>query len=57
MADILHVALTMSPEEQELRMRRLSRKVRDTNIYRWAAKLLSEACGLADARLLVHPAI
>jgi trehalose 6-phosphate synthase len=39
----LHSALTMSPEEQERRMRRLRAQVADNNIYRWAGMLLSEA--------------
>ena len=41
MADGLHAALTMPPEEQERRMRRMRAQVEDNNIYRWAGTLLS----------------
>jgi trehalose 6-phosphate synthase len=50
MADALYQALTMLPGDQEWRMRRLGRTVGETNIYRWAGMLLSEACKLADTR-------
>ncbi len=35
-------ALNMSEEEQSARMRRLRAGVRENNIYRWAANLLSD---------------
>jgi trehalose 6-phosphate synthase len=38
----LHAALTMPPEEQERRMRRMRARVTDYNIYRWAGMMLSE---------------
>ncbi len=44
----LHAVLTMPPEEQQRRMRRMRAQVRDNNIYRWAGTLLSEACKLVD---------
>src|SRR5262249_24051752 len=47
LAEAYHRALTMAPEEQEQRMRRMRRQVQDHNIYRWAGVLLSEACKLA----------
>jgi trehalose 6-phosphate synthase len=49
----LYLALTMPPEEQEQRMRRLRSQVADNNIYRWAGMLLSEASRHVDARQLV----
>ncbi len=47
-AETLHRALTMAPEEQERRMRRMRAQVADHNIYRWAGLLLAEAGKLAD---------
>ncbi len=44
----LLAALTMPPEEQQRRMRRMRVQVADNNIYRWAGMLLSEACKLVD---------
>ena len=35
-------ALEMSDEEQAVRMRRMRTKVKDHNVYRWAANLLSD---------------
>jgi trehalose 6-phosphate synthase len=52
-ARALYLALTMPPEEQEQRMRRLRSQVADNNIYRWAGMLLSEASRHVDARQLV----
>lgn len=48
-AEALHLALIMSAEEQENRMRRMREQILEHNIYRWASKLLSEAGKLADA--------
>jgi len=48
-AEGLRTALTMAPEEQEQRMRRMRQQVGDNNIYRWAGMLLSEAGKLAGA--------
>jgi trehalose 6-phosphate synthase len=41
-AGAIHRALDMSEEEQSARMRRLRSEVRENNIYRWAANLLSD---------------
>jgi trehalose 6-phosphate synthase len=49
-AEALRAALTMPPEEQGQRMRRLRAEINDNNIYRWAGMLLSEASKLVDAR-------
>jgi trehalose-6-phosphate synthase len=40
-ADSIFVALTMPPEEQEKRMRRMRETVAENNVYRWAGKLIS----------------
>jgi trehalose 6-phosphate synthase len=53
-AGALHLALTMSPVEQEQRMRRLRSQVADNNVYRWAGMLLTEASKHVDARQLVE---
>jgi trehalose-6-phosphate synthase len=41
-AETIHRALEMPEEEQSLRMQRLRRNVREHNVYRWAAHLLSD---------------
>jgi trehalose 6-phosphate synthase len=46
MAESLAKALTMSPEEQRLRMRRMREIVRDNNVYRWAGSMLLDAARL-----------
>ena len=33
--------LTMTPEEQEKRMRRLRESLAENNVYRWAGKLIT----------------
>jgi trehalose-6-phosphate synthase len=43
LADSLHQALVMPPEEQAARLERLRAAVREHNVYRWAGKLLDEA--------------
>jgi trehalose-6-phosphate synthase len=43
-ATAIHRACQMSPEERHLRMRRMRTVVREHNIYRWAANLISELC-------------
>jgi len=42
LADSIHRALEMSEEEQSARMQRMRNNVREHNIYRWAAHLLSD---------------
>lgn len=41
-AGAIHLALTMDPKEEKSRMERMKQTVRDRNIYRWAADLISE---------------
>jgi len=48
LADSIHRALEMSEEEQSTRMQRMRHGVRERNIYRWAAHLLSD---LTDIRI------
>ena len=44
MADALHRALEMSPEERRIRMQRMRTTVKERNIYRWAGSLIGELC-------------
>lgn len=46
LADAIHRALEMSPEEKRARMSRMRAYVREHNIYRWAGNLISELAGL-----------
>jgi alpha,alpha-trehalose-phosphate synthase [UDP-forming] len=41
MAEAIHKAVTMSPEEQSKRMQRLRAATAENNVYRWAGKILS----------------
>ena len=42
MADAIHQALTMLPEEKQERMKRMRVQVQEQNVYRWAAELITE---------------
>ncbi|WP_027058903.1 alpha,alpha-trehalose-phosphate synthase (UDP-forming) [Mesorhizobium loti] len=46
MGDVLLQALTMSPDEQTQRMRRMREIVRENNVYRWAGSMLLDAARL-----------
>jgi trehalose 6-phosphate synthase len=48
MAEMIRRALEMPAEERHARMQRMRRVVREHNVYRWAAELISE---LAEIRL------
>jgi trehalose-6-phosphate synthase len=58
LASAIYFALEMDPEERGARMQRMRRVVRDHNIYRWAANLISE---LSEVRVergeVVRPAL
>jgi len=51
-ADAIHSALEMPAPEIERRMQALRRTVREHNVYRWAANLISE---LAEIRMGAPP--
>jgi trehalose 6-phosphate synthase len=51
-AEAIRVALEMSPEEAQERMRRMRKVVRENNVYRWAGSLIGELC---EVRLDEHP--
>src|SRR5687767_426801 len=42
-AAAMHMALTMSPEEQRARMRSMRNLVQEFNVYRWAGRMLLDA--------------
>ena len=46
LADAIHRALEMAPEEKRARMMRMRAYVREHNIYRWAGNLISELAAL-----------
>jgi trehalose-6-phosphate synthase len=45
-AEAIRFALDMAPEEQQLRMQRMRKTVREHNVYRWAGSLIAELCEL-----------
>jgi trehalose 6-phosphate synthase len=42
-AAALHIALTMSPDEQRVRMRSMRNLVQEFNVFRWAGRMLLDA--------------
>ena len=48
LAESIHRALEMDPEERRARMRRMRQFVREHNVYRWAGTLIND---LADMRV------
>jgi trehalose-6-phosphate synthase len=46
MAQGIHFALEMDAKERQARMRRMRATVKEQNIYRWAANLISELCNV-----------
>ncbi len=51
----LHAALTMPPDDQRRRMRKMRQQVDDHNIYRWAGMLLSEVGRMVEPADLPEP--
>ena len=51
LADAIYFALLMDPAEKSARMHRMRQIVREFNIYRWAADLVTELC---EIRLDTH---
>jgi trehalose-6-phosphate synthase len=45
-ADAIHRALQMSPEERTSRMQRMRQVVAEHNVYRWAGRLIAELCDI-----------
>jgi trehalose 6-phosphate synthase len=46
LAGAIHRALTMPADERSARMQRMRAVVREHNVYRWAATLISELAGI-----------
>jgi trehalose 6-phosphate synthase len=46
LAETIHRALSLSPEEKQLRMSRMRAYVREHNIYLWAANLISDLAAI-----------
>ena len=51
LADAIHFALVMDPSERSARMFRMRQIVKNFNIYRWAADLITD---LSEIRLDTH---
>jgi trehalose 6-phosphate synthase len=51
LADAIHFALVMDPVERSARMHRMRQIVKNFNIYRWAADLVTDLC---EIRLDTH---
>lgn len=43
-AEAIRVALEMDPADQQLRVQRMRRTIKEHNIYRWAGNLITELC-------------
>jgi trehalose 6-phosphate synthase len=50
LADAIHRALEMTPEEKRVRMARMRSYIREHNIYRWAGTLIEEVASLRPRR-------
>src|SRR4029077_14676700 len=55
-AAAVHLALTMSPEEQRARMRSMRNLVQEFNVYRWAGRMLLDAARMRHRRRVLAPA-
>ena len=55
-AAALHVALSMSPEEQRARMRSMRHLVQEFNVYRWAGRMLLDAARMRHRRRVLQRA-
>jgi trehalose 6-phosphate synthase len=57
LAQSIHRALEMTPEERRMRMQRMRVTVRERNIYRWAASLIGELCEIRPAAAAMRPSL
>jgi trehalose 6-phosphate synthase len=55
-AAAMHVALTMSPEEQRTRMRSMRNLVQEFNVFRWAGRMLIDAARMRHRRRVLSRA-
>jgi trehalose 6-phosphate synthase len=54
-AAAVHLALTMSPDEQRARMRSMRNLVQEFNVYRWAGRMLLDAARMRHRRRVLAP--
>ena len=52
LADTIHRALEMPPDERSVRMQRMRAIVRERNVYRWAGNLIGELCEIRPQKNL-----
>jgi trehalose 6-phosphate synthase len=43
-AEAIRAALEMTPDEKQMRMRRMRKLLRANNVFRWAGNLIGELC-------------
>jgi trehalose 6-phosphate synthase len=55
-AAAMHVALTMSPDEQRTRMRSMRNLVQEFNVFRWAGRMLIDAARMRHRRRVMSRA-
>ena len=55
-AAAMHLALTMSPEEQRARMRSMRNLVQEFNVFRWAGRMLMDAARMRHRRRVLSRA-
>jgi trehalose 6-phosphate synthase len=55
-AAAMHLALTMSPDEQRARMRSMRNLVQEFNVYRWAGRMLLDAARMRHRRRVLSRA-
>ena len=55
-AAAMHVALTMSPEEQRARMRSMRSLVQEFNVFRWAGRMLLDAARMRHRKRVLSRA-
>jgi len=54
-AKSIHLALTMDNAEQQARMRRMRKTLKEQNVYRWAGNLITDLCEVRlDANGAIH---
>ncbi len=54
-AAAMHLALTMSGDEQRARMRSMRNLVQEFNVYRWAGRMLLDAARMRHRRRVLAP--
>ena len=55
-AAAMHIALTMSPDEQRTRMRSMRNLVQEFNVFRWAGRMLIDAARMRHRRRVLSRA-